>query len=334
MKYPLITLGSPIGIGYEVFLKSIKDSPSFQKDPVFAIGSLSVLQHYCQLLNDVSQYQTVSINDLLQNPQIISPIKQQDFTLVNIDDSVIQITDVLHLSPVIDGKLAYQTILKGAELVQLGLFSSLVTLPVSKAHINLIDPQFLGHTEFLQSCWHAQQVFMTFISPRINVMLLTTHLPLEKVASAIQPDRLSKAIDLAQKLVNQLKLKPKICLLGLNPHAGESGLLGKEELQAQKIIELKQNQTSILLEGPIPADTAFSQEKINNTGLYIACYHDQGLIPFKMLSFDDGVNLSWGMPFIRTSVDHGTAVNLIGTKKASTNSFVNAYQLAKKLTLQ
>lgn len=130
--------------------------------------------------------------------------------------------------------------------------------------------------------------------------------------------------------MKKLKITKPICLLGLNPHAGENGLLGSEELAMKEAVK-EMSSKSINITGPLPADTAFIPSNIDKYGIFIACYHDQGLIPFKMLAFDKGVNLSFGMKYIRTSVDHGTAADLIGTKKADISSFIEAYLLAERL---
>jgi 4-hydroxythreonine-4-phosphate dehydrogenase len=159
-------------------------------------------------------------------------------------------------------------------------------------------------------------------------LLLTTHIPLKDVSRSITKDLFIGAINVSLDLIKKLGINKNICVVGINPHAGENGLLGSEENLMKEVLNEINNP---LLVGPIPADTAFLESMRSKFGLYITPYHDQGLIPFKMLSFDDGVNLSFGMKYIRTSVDHGTGVDLIGKKTASINSFLSAYNLARKL---
>ncbi|HOV14747.1 MAG TPA: 4-hydroxythreonine-4-phosphate dehydrogenase PdxA, partial [Spirochaetota bacterium] len=225
--------------------------------------------------------------------------------------------------------IAYNTIKEAGILVKNGKFKSITTLPVTKESINLIDKDFYGHTEFYQKLWDEKKVFMTFVSEKMNLLLLTTHIPLKDVSSHLNKELLESGINIALEMRDRLGLSKKICLLGLNPHAGENGLLGDEEFVFKEVLK---KFDSSKIEGPIPSDTAFIPYNLNKYSIFIAVYHDQGLIPFKMVAFDDGVNLSFGMKYIRTSVDHGTGIGLIGKKSANTKSFENAYNLAFKLT--
>lgn len=330
-KYPIITLGSPYGIGYEIFLLSLENK-SLKNKPIFAIGSKSILDRFMDLLNISVSYVPVKADHLESRTLGAFETSDKDFILVDIDTSPLPPGPIEQINPVLDGKIAFASIVLASRLVDKGLFSSLVTLPVSKENVNKVDKSFKGHTEFLMELWNEDQVYMTFISEKINVFLLTTHMPLTAVAASLSPEYVEKAIDAAANLVKKLELTKPICFLGLNPHAGESGLLGKEEIWIKDIIEKKQQSGAIDIVGPVPADTAFTPDQLGKYSLYIANYHDQGLIPFKMLAFDDGVNLSFGMKYIRTSVDHGTARDLIGKKTACTKSFISAYKLAEKLT--
>lgn len=329
-KYPIVTLGSPYGIGYEIFLLSLNNS-IFTDGPIFAVGSKSILDAFIELLEIECTYVPMKADHL--ESRTIDTVKtgQNDFILIDIDTTRLPLAPIQSIDPVLDGKIAYASIVLAARLVAKGLFSSIVTLPVSKENVNKVDKNFKGHTEFLMELWNEDQVFMTFISKKINVFLLTTHIPLTAVPAALSPEYVENAINQADKLVKKLNLCKPICFLGLNPHAGESGLLGKEEVWIDNIIKQKQSE-SINIIGPVPADTAFTPAGLEKYSLFIANYHDQGLIPFKMLAFDDGVNLSFGMKFIRTSVDHGTARDLIGKKTACTESFISAYKLALKLS--
>lgn len=330
-KYPIITLGSPYGIGYEIFLLALNDD-NLKNKPLFAIGSKSIMDNFIELLSLDVSYVPVKADHLESRTLQSFETTDKDFILVDIDTSPLPPGPVEQINPVIDGKIAFASIVLAARLVDKGLFNSIVTLPVSKENVNKVDKGFKGHTEFLMELWNEDQVFMTFISEKINVLLLTTHLPLNAVAEALTPDYVEQAITTADRLVKKLGLTKPICFLGLNPHAGEAGLLGREENWIKNIIEEKQQTGAVNIIGPVPADTAFTPDELQKYSLYIANYHDQGLIPFKMLAFDDGVNLSFGMKYIRTSVDHGTARDLIGTKKASTKSFIAAFKLAEQLT--
>lgn len=326
--YPVITLGSPYGIGYEIFLRTIGKKKLNNKCPV-AIGSKNIILFYKKLLKINVSLKSI---DLKYFNELYS-IKQDksDFILLNIDDFTGNINNINDITHSIDGKCAYLSIKTGAELVKSGIFKSIVTLPVSKENINIFDSAFHGHTEFFQKQWNEKNVFMTFISKKINIILLSTHIPLKKVIKELSRKKIELALVIALELKNKLGLKKDICFLGINPHAGENGLIGKEELWIKKIINEFNKQSSVNIIGPVPADTAFTKQNMKKFDLYIANYHDQGLIPFKIFSFDDGVNLSFGMKYIRTSVDHGTGVDLIGKKKASLKSFIKAYELAVRL---
>jgi 4-hydroxythreonine-4-phosphate dehydrogenase len=326
-KQPIITLGSPYGVGYEIFLLSLREKIFNDSIPV-CIGSSMVMNFFIKLLKVKVNYKSITLKNIDNK---INKINNEDFILIDIDEEKKQIEVLDDIDKSFDGLCALKSIDKAAFLVDEGYFSSVVTLPVCKKNINIFNKKFKGHTEFFQKKWNEDKVFMCFISDKLNMILLTTHLPLNKVSKNITPKLVDSAIITAINLYNKLGLKKDICFLGLNPHAGEKGLLGKEDIWMEKIIEKHKKRFDKIV-GPVPSDTAFTSFNIGKYDLFIACYHDQGLIPFKMLSFEDGVNLSFGMKYIRTSVDHGTATGLIGKKIASTASFINAYKLAVKLT--
>ena len=330
MNQPLITLGSPYGIGYEIFLLSLRKKVFYAEHPVTCIGSESILKHFLKILKFSIGYHSIPADKF----ERLSLSKQFDkeFVLINIDRFSFDLDNIAQISSEKDGVIAYDTIKTGARLIAEGYFSSMVTLPVSKENINLVDSSFKGHTEFLMKLWNEKKVFMTFISSKMKILLLSTHLPLFKVKEIITPGLVKDGITTAVHLLDDLGEKQRICFLGLNPHAGENGLLGTEELWIKEIIEDFNSTSGCKIVGPVPADTAFTPGNLKNFGIFIASYHDQGLIPFKMLSFEDGVNLSYGMKYIRTSVDHGTARDLIGMKTANTASFENAYRLAVQLS--
>jgi 4-hydroxythreonine-4-phosphate dehydrogenase len=326
MEYPLITLGSPYGIGYEIFLTSFRKTILFNDHVPFCIGSSSILDFYKNLLEININYRSIKQTDAID----ITGLNGEKFILIDIDDDEPEISRLQDINERMDGDIAYRSIDIAADLVMKGTFKSIVTMPVSKKNINRFDPDFKGHTEFFQKKWNEEKVFMTFVSDKLNVMLLSTHLPLKEISSYITPDMVKHGILASIELSKKLGLTKKICFLGINPHAGENGLLGDEEIWMKKLISEIDKDGMVV--GPLPADTAFTEFNRAKYGLYISCYHDQGLIPFKMLAFEDGVNLSYGMKHVRTSVDHGTAVDLIGKNMANPESFINAYKLAIRLS--
>ncbi len=328
---PIISLGAPFGIGYEIFLLSLKKNNLKKFYPLVCIGSEKIIHLFQKLLNFKISFISITNIDNFNINSI--NIKNNKFILINIDQFInfkkYNLNNINLIDKKLDGTISYKTIEIAAKIVEKKYFKSVITLPVNKKNINQIDPSFKGHTEFFQKKWKEKFVYMTFISKKINILLLTTHIPLNEVSKNITEDKVKNGIKFSLKLKNKLNINKPICFLGLNPHAGENGLLGKEDLMINNIIK-KYGKNKII--GPIPSDTAFTKYNFNKFGIFISCYHDQGLIPFKMLSFEDGVNLSFGMKYIRTSVDHGTACDLIGMKKANLNSFLNAYNLAYKLS--
>lgn len=213
--------------------------------------------------------------------------------------------------------------------------SAMVTAPIAKHVIcDSVDPQFTGHTEFLAAQAGCQQVVMMLANADFRVALVTTHLPLRAVADAIQADTLKQVLHITERSLQQFFgiEKPRLLVLGLNPHAGENGHLGHEEIDiiAPTLAQLRQ--AGMHLTGPLPADTAFNQTLLQAHDVVIAMYHDQGLPVLKYAGFGDAVNITLGLPFIRTSVDHGTAFDLAGTGKAQASSLNAALTLAQQLT--
>jgi 4-hydroxythreonine-4-phosphate dehydrogenase len=215
-----------------------------------------------------------------------------------------------------------------------GSAHAMVTAPVHKAVINHAGTPFSGHTEYLQQRCSQDKVVMMLACQAMRVALVTTHLPLSEVATAITPATLQQVIRILQQQL-QTKFatpKPVIYVCGLNPHAGEDGHLGREELDI--IIPTLEGlrQEGINLIGPLPADTLFNQDNLDHADCVLAMYHDQGLPVLKYAGFGAAVNITLGLPIIRTSVDHGTALDLAGTGKASASSLLEAIQQAKLMT--
>ncbi|EED35438.1 4-hydroxythreonine-4-phosphate dehydrogenase [Luminiphilus syltensis NOR5-1B] len=246
-------------------------------------------------------------------------------------------------SPVIPGCLnpdnaghVLATLDYAVELCRVGECQGMVTAPVQKSVINDAGFAFSGHTEFLADATDTEQVVMMLTAGDLRVALATTHLPLSEVPRAITKERLERIITiLHQDLQAKFGIEdPRITVLGLNPHAGEGGHLGHEEIEvitpALELLKAK----GLALVGPLPADTAFNPEVRENTDAYLAMYHDQGLPVLKYAGFGDAVNITLGLPILRTSVDHGTALSLAGTGNASASSLEAALSLAIDSTLR
>lgn len=211
-----------------------------------------------------------------------------------------------------------------------GEFDALVTGPVHKAVINDAGTRFAGHTEFLAELTHSNQPVMMLAVPGLRVALATTHLPLTEVSRAITAPRLEAVL---RVLHTDLQARfgipqPHILVCGLNPHAGEAGHLGREEIEVIEPVLAKLRAEGMQLRGPLPADTLFVAETLAPADAVLAMYHDQGLPVLKHLGFGEAVNVTLGLPIIRTSVDHGTALELAGSGKARSGSLLAAIQMA------
>lgn len=214
-----------------------------------------------------------------------------------------------------------------------GHFDALVTGPVHKGVINKAGFKFSGHTEFLAAQTGTKQVVMMLATPDLRVALVTTHLPLSQISAAITPARLETIIRILH-----LDLQTKFCLTaphilvcGLNPHAGEGGHLGQEEILTIIPTLNKLRAEGMHLTGPVSADTAFTPTSLSGVDVVLAMYHDQGLPVLKQYGFGKAVNITLGLPIIRTSVDHGTALELAGTGRASSSSLYHAVQMALEM---
>jgi len=211
-----------------------------------------------------------------------------------------------------------------------GEYHAMVTAPVQKSVINDAGIAFTGHTEFLAEKARADHVVMMLVGGGLRVALATTHLALSEVPRAITRDLIIKSLRVVDRdLRHRFRIpKPRILVAGLNPHSGESGHLGREDLE---IIAPAIKASGVDAAGPIPADTLFVPERLKQADAVLAMYHDQGLPVLKYASFGRGVNVTLGLPFVRTSVDHGTALDLAGTGKADPGSLIEAVKLAIEL---
>tara|TARA_Y100000590_G_C15745483_1_gene1021828 strand:+ start:2999 stop:3994 length:996 start_codon:yes stop_codon:yes gene_type:complete len=242
--------------------------------------------------------------------------------------------------PIIDLKsknkkfVSIDSIIKSYELAKNNQISGVITLPINKEKIISINNKFIDHTNFYETIDNTSSN-MIFYSKNIIISPLTTHIPINKVSSYINKRFIkNKLILLIKTLENDFKIKkPKIIVSGLNPHAGESGKIGKEEEEIiiPVIKYLKQKNFNVY--GPASADSLFTKKNIDKFDCILTMYHDQALIPFKLLNFNNGVNFTSGLSFIRTSPCHGTAYDLVGTNKASESSLLNAILLANKIFL-
>lgn len=318
-KLPLaITSGEPAGIGVDICLALA------QKE----------LPCRCVILGDKILFQERSLMLGLNVSFVDYPAKIKPA-------NSLEILHVPLLSHVQAGRLDAKNgayVLKLLDMayegIQTGLFAGMVTAPVHKGIINDAGFTFTGHTEYLADISHTKKVVMMLAGGGLRVALATTHLPLKEVAVAINTTDLSEVIQiLHHDLQHKFGIEtPNILVAGLNPHAGENGHLGREEIDIIEPTLEKMRLLGINVQGPFPADTLFQPFMLKGADAVLAMYHDQGLPVLKFASFGEGVNITLGLPFVRTSVDHGTALDLAGTGKAKAESLLEAIKQASFLS--
>ncbi len=231
------------------------------------------------------------------------------------------------------GKASLDYLDKAIEFALGGEIDAIVTAPLSKAAVRLSGAaDFVGHTEYLAEKTNTRAYAMMFCSERLKVALVTTHLPLKEVADSITTQKIALVTSLANETLKKLGVSsPRIGIAALNPHAGEDDAFGDEDNNIVAPAVRQARKKLMDVEGPLPADTLFHAAYHGAYDLVVAMYHDQGLAPFKMIAFDTGVNVTLGLPFVRTSVDHGTAFDIAGKGMASEKSLIEAIKLAGRL---
>ena len=230
------------------------------------------------------------------------------------------------------GRAAYDAIVRAATDAMAGRVDAIATAPVSKEAFALAGLPWKGHTDLLAHLTGAPSVAMMFEAPRLRVVLVTVHVALRDVADLITADRVTETVRLAARELPRFGVeRPRLALAALNPHAGEHGLMGREDDEVIRPAVEACRAEGIEVAGPFPADTVFVRAARGEFDAVIACYHDQGLIPVKLLAFGEAVNVTLGLPIIRTSVDHGTAFDIAGRGVADPGSLIHAVRLAARL---
>jgi 4-hydroxythreonine-4-phosphate dehydrogenase len=230
------------------------------------------------------------------------------------------------------GRAAYEAIHEAVDDARRGAVDGIATAPVNKLAFSLAGLPWKGHTDLLGHLTESPQVAMMFWSEPLKVVLATVHVPLSQVPAALTRELLDDIIELtADELPRFGVIQPRIAVAGLNPHAGEGGLLGDEEERVIAPAVAAARERHIVIDGPFPGDTIFVRASRGEFDVVIACYHDQGLIPVKLLAFGHAVNVTLGLPIVRTSVDHGTAFDIAGQDVADPSSMVEATLLAARL---
>jgi 4-hydroxythreonine-4-phosphate dehydrogenase len=236
---------------------------------------------------------------------------------------------VVHAS---SGRRAYEEVVRAVDDARAGRVNGIVTAPINKAAFAAAGLQWRGHTDLLAHLCDVPDVAMMFWSERLRVVLATVHVPLAMVPTVLTRERLAGTLRLTAEAMPTFGVpRPRIAVAGLNPHAGEDGLLGSEEHLVIEPVIAQARRDGLDVSGPFPADTLFVRAARGDVDVVVACYHDQGLIPVKLLSFGHSVNVTIGLPIIRTSVDHGTAFDIARQGKADPGSMVEAILLAARL---
>jgi len=230
------------------------------------------------------------------------------------------------------GRAAYATIVRAVDFAKRGDVDAIVTAPINKLAFAKAGLKWKGHTDLIAHLCDSKRVAMMFHSPTLKVVLITVHVPLKSVSKYLTPALVDQTISLTAEAMKMFGTpKPRLALAGLNPHAGENGVLGDEEDKVLVPAVRRARARRVNIEGPIPGDTVFVRAARGEYDCVIACYHDQGLIPVKLLSFGNAVNVTIGLPIIRTSVDHGTAFDIAGKGVANAGSMIAAVKLAAEM---
>lgn len=317
-----ISIGDTNGIGPEVVLKSLFEADLSEVTPII-LSNRQVVEHYCSLLDIDLQFRFVKEPDQIKNGSIN--------LLDSYKNQAVDIQPGVRSSK--SGKFAMMAVEKGIELCQSGRADALVTAPISKEAVNRAGYNIPGHTEFLAEKTKTDHFMMMLVYEDLRVGLVSIHVPLAKVPALITQASVFTHISIMhQTLKTDFNIKdPHVAILGLNPHAGDGGIIGNEELEIIEPAIQKAQSDGIRATGPHPADGFFGNRKYERCDGVLAMYHDQGLIPFKTLSFGRGVNFTAGLPLIRTSPDHGTAFDISGKNQANPSSFIAAFDLAVEL---
>ncbi len=318
-------MGDPAGIGPEVVLKAVAEEEVRRVCVPIIVGDAQLLAHTARTLDLTSGYDIVRRDEAVPH-DVLEPII---FHLDNVPG---------HIEPGVEsaaaGKAAAGYIEAAVELCAAGVIDAVATAPINKRALFLGGYSFPGHTEFLAHLTKTEEYAMAMVAANLRVVLLSTHLPLAQAIRLVERDRLVRTINLTHReLIRWGIERPRIAVAALNPHGAEGGLFGVEEAsEILPAVEACHGLDDMNVHGPFSADTVFLRASRGEFDAVVACYHDQAMIPIKCLSFGEAVNVTLGLPFIRTSVDHGTAFDIAGRGLAEHSSMVAAIKLAADLS--
>jgi 4-hydroxythreonine-4-phosphate dehydrogenase len=315
-----ITHGDINGISYEVIMKSLSDNRIFELCTPVVYGSPKVAAYHRKALN----LENFSFNTI----RTVDEAQARKANIINCIDDAARVE--LGKSTLYAGESSLRALEAAIQDMAEGKIDALVTAPISKPNVKTDQSTFTGHTEYLENQFKCDGVLMLMINDLMRIGVVTSHIPLSQVHEYITRDTLLNKLKILNKslLVDFTIRKPRIAVLGLNPHAGDQGLLGDEEEKEITPAILLAREENILAFGPYPADGFFGAGTYKQFDAVLAMYHDQGLVPFKALTLEGGVNYTAGLPVVRTSPAHGTAYEIAGKNEASPDSFREAIYMA------
>ncbi len=322
-----LTMGDPAGIGPEICLRALNSPQSLKVCVPFVFGSADVLKRVSKRAKiSPVNCQTVSLSEFAKASTLRGPLIVD---CAGIDAGKIKPGTISAAC----GRAGYVYIERAIEAARGKKIDGVVTAPIHKESLHLAGVKFPGHTEIFTALTKARRSCMMLYSEKLTVSMVTTHIGFAKVPQRISALRILDVIELTAEAMHRiLQCAPKLAICGLNPHAGEHGLFGNREEEkfiAPAVIRARKDK--IQIEGPLPPDAVFTAAQRKKFDAIICLYHDQGHIPFKMLAFDTGVNVTLGLPIIRTSVDHGTAFDIAWQGKADPTSLFSAIQVASNM---
>ncbi len=319
-----VTMGDPVGIGPEIIARAFSRTDMYERCRPLVIGDPFALEAGAEAAGE-----KIAIS-IVETPAAGS-YQPGQMDLLRPSGPPLDLPPVWGQPTPATGRIMEACITTAADLALAGEVDAMVTCPINKAALKLGGSRFTGHTELLAERTGTSRYAMMMAGERLRVVLVTIHIPLQTVSATLDTASIVETITLtAEALATRFGISvPRLAVAGLNPHAGEEGLFGDEEerLLTPAIHQARQS-TGAAIEGPLPPDTVFYHAANGRFDAVICMYHDQGLIPFKMIHFADGVNTTLGLPIIRTSVDHGTAYDIAGTGQADCGSLVAAMRMA------
>lgn len=318
-----VTLGDPAGVGPEIIAKTFADPRFSEENRALVVGDEAILKRAINLLDLTLKLNVISSPDEgYYGPGALDLIPEsdlpEDLPFGKLDERA--------------GAAAFEYVKKATELALSGEVQAVCTAPLNKEAMHLGGYKYPGHTEILAELTNTKDYAMMLVAEDLRVIHVSTHVSLKEAIERVQPERELAVIRLARDALLKLGVtEPRIAVAGINPHAGENGLFGNEDAERIRPAVERAKDEGIEASGPWAADTVFARARKGEFDMVVVQYHDQGHVPIKLLGFESGVNVTVGLPFFRTSVDHGTAFDIAGTGKADHTSLQTALDLARVL---